>query len=138
MMFLACHPILSREARVALTLKVVCGFGVREIARAFLARDEAIAQRLVRAKRQLRDGGVAFTLSDADYAERTDSVLDVLYLLFNEGYSAHAGDDLVRADLCREAIRLGEVLAAARPAPHIHALLALMYLQAARLPARVG
>ena len=144
MMFLACHPILSREARVALTLKTVCGFGVREIARAFLSKDDAIAQRLVRAKRQLRDADVAFELTAADYPARLESVLDVLYLLFNEGYGAHAGDDLVREELCREAIRLGELLAAAGPkisaegAPAVHALLALMYLQAARLPARVG
>jgi len=144
MMFLACHPILSREARVALTLKTVCGFGVREIARAFLAREEAIAQRLVRAKRQLRDADVAFELTSSDYPARLESVLDVLYLLFNEGYAAHTGDNLVRAELCREAIRLGELLAAAGPkicadgAPAVHALLALMYLQAARLPARTG
>jgi RNA polymerase sigma-70 factor (ECF subfamily) len=144
MMFLACHPILSREARVALTLKTVCGFGVREIARAFLSKDEAIAQRLVRAKRQLRDADVAFDLTSDDYPARLESVLDVLYLFFNEGYAAHTGDDLVRAELCREAIRLGELLAAAGPticaegAPAVHALLALMYLQAARLPARVG
>jgi RNA polymerase sigma-70 factor, ECF subfamily len=144
MMFLTCHPMLSREARVALTLKTVCGFGVREIARAFLAKDEAIAQRLVRAKRQLRDADVAFDLTSDDYPARLESVLDVLYLFFNEGYAAHTGEDLVRAELCREAIRLGELLAAAGPricadgAPAVHALLALMYLQAARLPARVG
>src|SRR5262249_5983550 len=84
MMFLACHPMLSREARVALTLKTVCGFGVREIARAFLSREEAIAQRLVRAKRQLRDADVAFELTGTDYPARLESVLDVLYLLFNE------------------------------------------------------
>jgi RNA polymerase sigma-70 factor (ECF subfamily) len=143
-MFLACHPILSREARVALTLKTVCGFGVREIARAFLSKEDAIAQRLVRAKRQLRDADVAFELATADYPARLESVLDVLYLLFNEGYAAHTGDDLVRAELCREAIRLGELLAASGPricadgAPAVHALLALMYLQAARLPARVA
>jgi RNA polymerase sigma-70 factor, ECF subfamily len=144
MMFLACHPTLSREARVALTLKVVCGFGVGEIARAFMSTDDAIAQRLVRAKRQLRDADVAFELTAADYPARLDSVLDVLYLLFNEGYAAHRGDDLVRAELCQEALRLGELLAAAGPkicaagAPAVHALLALLYLQAARLPARVG
>ena len=145
MMFLACHPILAREARVALTLKTVCGFGVREIAHAFLAREEAIAQRLVRAKRQLRDADVGFELTAADYAERLESVLDVLYLLFNEGYAAHAGDRLVRSDLCREAIRLGDLLAEAgarfctvNGAAAVHALLALMHLQAARLPARVG
>jgi len=145
MMFLACHPMLPREARVALTLKTVCGFGVGEIARAFLAREEAISQRLVRAKRQLRDADVRFELTAADCAERLDSVLDVLYLLFNEGYTAHAGDQLVRSELCREAIRLGDLLAAAGAtlcttsgAAAVHALLALMHLQAARLPARVG
>jgi RNA polymerase sigma-70 factor, ECF subfamily len=143
MMFLACHPTVSREARVALTLKVVCGFGVREIARAFMSSEDAIAQRLVRAKRQLRDAGVTFELTSADYAARLDSVLEVLYLLFNEGYAAHTGDDLVRVELCREAVRLGELLAVAGPrisptgTPVVHALLALMYLQAARLPARV-
>jgi predicted RNA polymerase sigma factor len=98
----------------------------------------------VRAKRQLREADVAFELTSADYAARLESVLDVLYLLFNEGYAAHTGDELVRAELCREAVRLGELLAAAGPkicaagAPAVHALLALMYLQAARLPARVG
>jgi len=145
MMFLTCHPILPREARVALTLKIVCGFGVGEIAHAFLAREDAIAQRLVRAKRQLRDADVDFELTAADYAERLDSVLDVLYLLFNEGYAAHAGERLVRGDLCREAIRLGDLLAEAgarlctvNGAAAVHALLALMHLQAARLPARVG
>jgi RNA polymerase sigma-70 factor, ECF subfamily len=144
MMFLACHPTLSREARVALTLKTVCGFGVREIARAFMSTEDAIAQRLVRAKRRLRDADVAFELTAADYPSRLASVLDVLYLLFNEGYAAHDGDDLVRAELCREAVRLGELLAEAGPrvcgadAPAVHALLALMYLQAARLPSRIG
>jgi RNA polymerase sigma-70 factor, ECF subfamily len=140
MMFLACHPLLPREARVALTLKTVCGFGVGEIARAFLAREETIAQRLVRAKRQLRDADVAFTLAPAEYAGRLDSVLDVLYLLFNEGHSAHAGDDLIRGELCEEAIRLGRLLAGepTLATPAVHALLALMQLQAARLPARVG
>jgi RNA polymerase sigma-70 factor (ECF subfamily) len=143
MMFLACHPILSREARIALTLKVVCGFGVREIARAFVASEDAIAQRLVRAKRQLRDADVAFELAGAEYRARLESVLDVLYLLFSEGYATHAGDDLTRAELCREAIRLGELLLSARPdicgdaAPTVHALLALMYLQSARLRSRV-
>jgi RNA polymerase sigma-70 factor (ECF subfamily) len=140
MMFLACHPVLPREARVALTLKTVCGFGVGEIARAFLAREDTIAQRLVRAKRQLRDADVAFTLAPAEYLERLESVLDVLYLLFNEGHSAHAGDDLIRGELCEEAIRLGRLLAdePALATPAVYALLALMHLQAARLPARLG
>ena len=140
MMFLACHPVLPREARVALTLKTVCGFGVGEIARAFLAREDTIAQRLVRAKRQLRDADVAFTLAPGEYVGRLESVLDVLYLLFNEGHSAHAGDDLIRGDLCEEAIRLGRLLAdePALATPAVYALLALMHLQAARLPARLG
>ena len=139
MMFLACHPILTRDARVALTLKTVCGFGVGEIARAFLVREDAIAQRLVRAKRQLREADVAFTLTADDCANRLESVLDVLYLLFNEGYAAHAGDDLVRSELCHEAIRLAGLLGdqPALATPSVHALIALMHLQAARLPARV-
>ena len=140
MMFLACHPILTREARVALTLKTVCGFGVAEIARALLSRDDAIAQRLVRAKRQLRDADVRFELDPHEYVGRLDSVLDAVYLLFNEGYAAHAGDDLIRGELCAEAIRLASVLVdhATTSTPAVHALLALMLLQAARLPARVG
>jgi len=139
MMFLACHPILARDARVALTLKTVCGFGAGEIARAFLVREDAIAQRLVRAKRQLREADVSFTLTPDDCAERLESVLDVLYLLFNEGYAAHAGDDLVRNELCDEAIRLAGLLGdqPALATPTVHALIALMNLQAARLAARV-
>ena len=140
MMFLTCHPLLPREARVALTLKTVCAFGVGEIARAFLAREDTIAQRLVRAKRQLRDADVSFQIAPGEHGERLESVLDVLYLLFNEGYSAHAGDDLIRGELCAEAIRLGRLLAdePTLGTPAVHALLALMHLQAARLPARVG
>ncbi len=140
MMFLACHPSLPREARVALTLKTVCGFGVGEIARALLSSDDAIAQRLVRAKRQLRDENVAFELQPAEYAERLESVLDVLYLMFNEGYTAHAGENLIRAELCTEAVRLTSLLVPVTTVatPAVHALLALMLLQAARLPARVG
>jgi RNA polymerase sigma-70 factor (ECF subfamily) len=140
MMFLACHPRLAREARVALTLKVVCGFSVPEIARALLSREEAIAQRLVRAKRQLRDDDVRFALEPAEYAERIDSVLDVLYLLFNEGYAAHAGEDLIRHELCVEAIRLARLLAShpSLATPTVHALLALMLLQAARFAARIA
>jgi RNA polymerase sigma-70 factor (ECF subfamily) len=140
MMFLACHPTLSREARVALTLKTVCGFGVTEIARALLSREDAIAQRLVRAKRQLRDTDARFTLEPHEYAGRVESVLDVLYLLFNEGYTAHRGEDLIRGELCAEAIRLAALMAQHETlaTPAVHALLALMLLQAARLPARVG
>lgn len=140
MMFLACHPMLSREARVALTLKTVCGFGVAEVARALLSREDAMAQRLVRAKRQLRDADVRFEIEPHEYAERVDSVLDVIYLLFNEGYTAHRGEDLIRGELCAEAIRLATLMAhqSTLATPAVHALLALMLLQAARLPARVG
>lgn len=140
MMLLACHPVLTREARVALTLKTVCGLGVGEIARALLSREDAVAQRLVRAKRQLRDADVRFDLEPSEYAARVESVLDVLYLLFNEGYGAHAGDNLFRAELCSEAIRLASLIAAdaSFATTAVHALLALMLLQAARLPARIG
>jgi RNA polymerase sigma factor (sigma-70 family) len=139
MIFTCCHPALSRPAQVALTLKTVGGFGVSEIARAFLVPEATIAQRLVRAKRTLRERNVAFDVPEAhELPDRLQSVLDVLYLLFNEGYSAHSGDDLVRHQLCAEAIRLLSLLAQhpAGDQPHVHALLALMLLQASRLPAR--
>ncbi|PZS03290.1 MAG: sigma factor, ECF subfamily protein, partial [Candidatus Chloroheliales bacterium] len=139
MMFTCCHPALSREARVALTLKTLGGFGVSEIARAFLHPETTIAQRLVRAKRTLREMNVPFAVPEADeLSARLDSVLDVLYLMFNEGYSAHQGEDLVRHDLCAEAIRLTALLARhpVGDLPKLHALLALMLLQAARLDAR--
>ncbi len=140
MIFACCSPILPPEARVALTLKAVSGFGVAEIARAFLCEESAIAQRLVRAKRRLQEAGTELAIPPpADLPERLDVVLRVLYLLFNEGYGAHAGEDLVREDLCGEAIRLARLLAD-RPdtgLPKVHALLALFYLQAARLEARV-
>jgi RNA polymerase sigma factor (sigma-70 family) len=141
MLFMACHPELSREARVALTLKTVGGLSVTEIARAFLAQEPTIAQRLVRAKQRLRDRAIAFELpGPADLSERLDSVLDVLYLMFNEGHTAHAGASLVRRDLCDTAIRLCGQLAAhaVTDLPKTHALLALVLLQAARLPARTG
>ena len=141
MIFMACHPAIAREGRVALTLKTVGGFGVGEIARAFLAKETTVAQRLVRAKRLIRDEGVAFDLpSEAEMSARLDSVLEVLYLLFNEGYTAHAGENLVRADLAQEAIRLCSLLIRhpATDRPKCHALLALMMFQAARLPARMG
>jgi len=141
MIFMACHPAIPREGRVALTLKTVGGFGVSEIARAFLAKEPTVAQRLVRAKRLIRDEGVTFDLpSEAEMSARLDSVLEVLYLLFNEGYTAHAGENLVRADLAQEAMRLCS-LVIGHPAtnrPKCHALLALMMFQAARLPARLG
>jgi RNA polymerase sigma-70 factor (ECF subfamily) len=140
MVFLCCHPALAPDARVALSLKTVGGFSVAEIARAFLAPEATIAQRLVRAKRLLRDHDVGFELPrGSDLAPRTESVLEVIYLLFNEGYNAHAGEDLIRQDLCGEALRLGRLVAGSEIAgsPAAHALVALMAFQAARLPARV-
>jgi RNA polymerase sigma-70 factor, ECF subfamily len=141
MIFLCCHPSLPRDARVALSLKTVGGFSISEIARALLGSDAAIAQRLVRAKRQLRDAGATFELpGGAELEVRLESVLEVIYLLFNEGYSAHAGDDLVRLDLCGEALRLARLVAGSgtTSAPAAHALTALIAFQAARMPARVN
>jgi RNA polymerase sigma-70 factor (ECF subfamily) len=140
MIFMCCHPSLPPAARVALTLKTVGGFSVEEIAAAFLAEGDAIAQRLVRAKRQIREQPIAIEIpAEDELGGRLDSVLDVLYLLFNEGYSAHGGPNLTRAELCGEAIRLAEILAGnpATDRPVVHALLALMLLQASRVPARV-
>ncbi len=139
MIFMCCHPEISRDARVALSLKTVGGFGVREIASAFLADDAAIAQRLVRAKRQLRDRRVTLDLPGAaELNQRLDSALETVYFIFNEGYAAHEGEDLIRRDLCFEALRLGRLLAASSLAtPRAHALVAVMALQAARLPARI-
>lgn len=139
LVFTCCHPVLAIEARVTLTLKTVLGFGVPEIARALLANETAIAQRVVRAKRRLQDEDVAFEVPvGPELALRLDAVLEVVYLLFNEGFSAHRGTQLVRTELASEAIRLGELLVAdpATNSPRVHALLALMYLQASRLPAR--
>jgi len=140
MIFACCNPALPREARVALTLKAVSGFSVTEIARAFLSEESTIAQRIVRAKRRIREAGITLILPPPEeLPTRLDSVLQVLYLLFSEGYSAHAGENLVREDLCGEAIRLTQLLAA-RPStalPKVHALLALFYFQAARLSTRV-
>jgi RNA polymerase sigma factor (sigma-70 family) len=141
MVFTCCHPALPVEARIALTLKTLCGFGVPEIARAFLSEETAIAQRLVRAKRRLREEQVPFAVPEGpELAARLDDVLEVLYLVFNEGYAAHEGEDLVRHDLVLEALRLARSLLAVEEAarPKAHALLALMLFQAARLPARVG
>ncbi len=139
MIFMCCHPEISREARVALSLKTVSGFGVREIARAFLADEATIAQRLVRAKRQIRERSLTLEMPHGEELKlRLDSVLEAIYFVFNEGYSAHEGEDLVRQDLCAEALRLGRLVTASSIAtPKAHALLALMSLQAARLPARV-
>ncbi len=139
MMFTCCHPAIAPPARVALTLKTLGGFGVPEIARAFLTQETTVSQRLVRAKRAIKRGEIAFAVPEAvDLPERLDSVLEVLYLIFNEGYSAHQGEDLVRFDLCAEAIRLTSILAEhpAGDAPKVQALLALLLLQASRLPAR--
>jgi RNA polymerase sigma factor (sigma-70 family) len=141
MMFVCCHPNLARDAQVALILKTLCGFDEREIAAAFLASADAVTKKLVRARKLLREGRVAMELPPAGrLAPRVESVRHALYLLFNEGYKASHGDSLLRADLCAEAIRLGELLAAHAigDRPETHALLALMYLHAARLPARVA
>jgi len=139
MIFMCCHTDLSRETSVALSLKTVGGFSVREIARAFLSEDTAVAQRLVRAKRQIREHGMSLDMPTGDELKRRlDSVLEVIYFIFNEGYAAHEGQDLIRQDLCTEALRLGSLVAASSiSTPRVHALVALMALQAARLPARV-
>ena len=139
LILMCCHPALPVEYQVALTLKTACGFSTAEIARAFLTPQPTIAQRLVRAKRQIRDHNIVIDPPSADdLPARIDSVLRVIYLLFNEGYAATSGDDLVRTDLCEEAMRLGLLLVDQSPLelPAAHALLALMMLQAARLPAR--
>jgi RNA polymerase sigma-70 factor, ECF subfamily len=139
MIFMCCHPALPREASVALSLKTIGGFSVREIAHAFLSDESAIAQRLVRAKRQIRDGRLTLDMpDDAERRTRLEAVLDVIYFMFNEGYAAHEGAELIRQDLCFEALRLGRLVALASIATRrVHALVALMALQAARLPARV-
>lgn len=139
MMFVCCHPVLPREAHVALALKTLCGFSAGEIARAFLTSEAAIAKRLTRAKQKIRDARVPFEIpAEEELAQRLDGVLQTLYLLFNEGYKASTGDQLIREALCYEAIRLGGLLAE-HPAgnrPRTHALLALMLLNGARLKAR--
>jgi RNA polymerase sigma-70 factor (ECF subfamily) len=139
MVLMCCHPTLPQDARVALSLKTVGGFSVREIARAFLADEATIAQRLVRAKRQIRESRIRFELpAGEELVARMDSALEVVYLMFNEGYAAQSGEDLVRQDLCGEALRLGRLLATSSVGtPQAHALVALMAFQAARLPARV-
>ena len=140
LMFTACHPVLSTEARVALTLRLLGGLTTEEIARAFLVPEATLAQRIVRAKRTLAEAQVPFEVPRGEaLAERLASVLEVLYLVFNEGYSATAGDDLMRPALCEDALRLGRVLAGLMPRePEVHGLVALMELQASRTPARVG
>ncbi|HWW55591.1 MAG TPA: sigma-70 family RNA polymerase sigma factor, partial [Sphingopyxis sp.] len=135
LIFAACHPVISPEARAALTLRLVGGLTVEEIARAFLSNDAAIAARITRAKKAIAKAGVAFEVPrGAELAARLGSVLEVVYLIFNEGYAATAGPSLVRAPLCAEARRLGRILAGLMPAePEVLGLLALMEIQASRL-----
>nr|WP_315232558.1 RNA polymerase sigma factor [uncultured Albidiferax sp.] len=139
LIFTACHPLLSTEARVALTLKLLCGLTTHEIARAFLVAEPTVAQRIVRAKRTLAEARVPFELPrGAALGERLASVLEVVYLVFNEGYTATAGEDWMRPALTQEALRLGRMLAGLAPdAAEVHGLLALMELQASRTAARV-
>ena len=140
LMFTACHPVLSTEARVALTLRLLGGLETSEIARAFLVPEATVAQRIVRAKRTLARARVPFEVPrGAELAARLSSVLEVLYLVFNEGYSATAGDDWMRPALCEDALRLGRILAGLVPKePEVHGLVALMEIQASRLRARAG
>ncbi|WP_225992862.1 RNA polymerase sigma factor [Actinomadura rudentiformis] len=140
LIFMACHPVLSAEARAALTLRLLCGLTTDEIARGFLTAEPTIGQRIFRAKRTLATKGVRFEMpAPEDLPARLSSVLEIIYLVFNEGYSATAGDDWTRPALCEEALRLGRILAGLMPAePEVHGLVALMELQASRLPARTG
>jgi RNA polymerase sigma factor (sigma-70 family) len=140
LVFTACHPVLSTEARVALTLKLLGGFGTGEIARAFLVPEATVAQRIVRAKRTLADARVPFEVpSGQELGPRLGSVLEVVYLIFNEGYAATAGQDWMRPALCDEALRLGRILAELAPLePEVHGLVALMEIQASRTGARTG
>ena len=140
LVFISCHPVLSAEARVALTLRLIGGLTTGEIARAFLVPEPTVSQRIVRAKRTLAEASVPFELPRGpDRAERLSSVLDVLYLIFNEGYAATAGDDWMRPALCEEALRLGRILAELAPEePEVHGLVALMEIQASRFAARTG
>ena len=138
LIFTACHPLLSKEARAAFTLRMVGGLTTEEIARAFLSSESAIAQRIVRARRTLSDSGLAYeTPRGAELSARLSAVLEVIYLIFNEGYAATQGEDLMRPQLCDEALRLGRILAALSPEePEVHGLLGLMELHASRTPAR--
>ncbi|HUP24529.1 MAG TPA: RNA polymerase sigma factor [Thermoanaerobaculia bacterium] len=140
LIFMACHPVLSVEARVALTLRLLGGLTSEEIARAFLVPVSTVQQRVVRAKRTLKESKVPFELPPpSELGERLEAVLGVVYLIFNEGYSATAGEDWVRPTLCEDALRLGRILAALEPEePEVHGLLALMEIQASRLRARRG
>jgi RNA polymerase sigma-70 factor (ECF subfamily) len=140
MMFVCSHPVVPAEAQIALALKTLCGFSISEISRAFLTTDAAIAKRLTRAKQQIRDARIAFEIpAGEELSRRLDTVLHSLYLLFNEGYKASSGEKLVREEICQEAIRLTSLLAehAAGNRPRTHALLALMFLNSARIPSRV-
>ena len=140
LIFTTCHPVLSTDARVALTLRLLGGLTTTEIARAYLASEPTVAQRIVRAKRTLSAARVPFEVPDRDeLADRLASVLEVIYLIFNEGYAATAGDDWIRPELIEEALRLGRILAELLPKePEVHGLVALMELQASRLRARTG
>ncbi|MFE2599130.1 RNA polymerase sigma factor [Streptomyces sp. NPDC059396] len=140
LIFTACHPVLSTQARIALTLRLLGGLTTEEIARAFLTSEPTVAQRIVRAKRTLAKAGVPFEVPyGADRAARVSSVLEVIYLVFNEGYSATAGDDLVRPALCEDALRLARVLEGLMPEePEVHGLAALLEFQASRIAARTG
>ena len=140
LMFICCHPVLSREARVALTLRLLGGLTTAEIARGFLTSEATIAQRLVRAKRRLRESGVGFEVpAGEELAERLPSVLEAIYLVFNEGYAASGGESWTRPELCEEALRLGRMLAElASGEPEAHGLIALLEIQASRLAARLG
>jgi RNA polymerase sigma factor (sigma-70 family) len=140
LVFTTCHPLLSTDARIALTLRLLGGLTTQEIARAFLVGEPTVAQRIVRAKRTLAEAHVGFEVPRGDeLAARLASVLDVVYLIFNEGYSATAGDDWMRPSLCAEALRLGRILAELAPdEPEVHGLVSLMEIQASRAAARVG
>jgi predicted RNA polymerase sigma factor len=140
LVFIACHPVLATEARVALTLRLLGGLATDEIARAFLVPEPTIAQRIVRAKRTLADAHVPFEVPRGDeFTARLSSVLQVIYLVFNEGYAATSGDDWMRPALCEDALRLGRILAGLVPSePEVHGLVALMEIQASRSRARIG
>jgi RNA polymerase sigma factor (sigma-70 family) len=140
LMFIACHPLLSTEARTALTLRLLAGLTTEEIARAFLVPEPTIAQRIVRAKRTLSDAHVPFEIPRrSELAARLSSVLEVIYLVFNEGYSATTGEDWMRPALCEEALRIGRILAELAPRePEVHGLVALMEIQASRIRSRTG
>jgi RNA polymerase sigma factor (sigma-70 family) len=140
LVFIACHPVLSRQARVALTLRLIGGLTTAEIARAYLASEATIAQRIVRAKRTLTEARVPFEMPHgADRAGRLASVLEVLYLIFNEGYCATAGDDWLRPSLCEDALRMGRIVATLMPGDaEVHGLVALLEIQASRTHARIG